>query len=309
MRKILLATDGSEYSQHAARLLARLPHPGKIDVIVASVVNTPRVYSDGSQSLWLKDYLKEREDEAARSFREVQELFDGANADLTHVVTHGGVGATIVELAQQQKVDLVVVGARGHSNIERILLGSVSDYVATHAHCSVLVVRPNESSSDDQLRIAVGYDDTGPAQAAIEEFAEVQWGAQSTVEVISVIQPISRPASGRGDDPEAERREAERARLSDAIERVAAELKHCCVQIHTQIIDHRHAGEGIVKFAEQNACNLLVVGETPRNVIGRLLMGSVSRYVLRHAPCSVWITRNRTIEARRKHADQSAQAT
>ena len=58
------------------------------------------------------------------------------------------------------KADLVVIGAKGHSQIDRILLGSTSDYVATHSHCSVLVVRPTGLSEAPQktLKVAVAYD-------------------------------------------------------------------------------------------------------------------------------------------------------
>ena len=48
----------------------------------------------------------------------------------------------ILEAAGRERSDLVVVGSRGLSSVARVVLGSVSEYVATHAHCSVLVVRP-----------------------------------------------------------------------------------------------------------------------------------------------------------------------
>ena len=61
----------------------------------------------------------------------------------------------------------------------------------------------------------------------------------------------------------------------------------------THLVESEHIGEGIVAFSEKNKMDLLVVGETPRNELSRFLMGSTTRYVLRHAPCSVWVTRNR----------------
>ena len=304
MKKILFATDGSEYSKHAAELLSRLPHSGKLEVIVVSIVNTPKVYSDGSQAQWLQDYVQEQNDQARESFQYVQQLFEGANTEVTHIVDKGAVGATLVQLAEEHQVDIVVMGARGHANVERILLGSTSDYVATHAPCSVLIVRPSTSvDQDEQMRIAIGFEESGPAQAAIQEFAEVQWGSKSRVQLVTVVQPLIE--FGGDIDPDVDAQ----AKLIESMRRAASDLKDSCADVQTKIVDHRHVGEGIVRFTEENLCTMVVVGETPRSTIGRLLMGSVSRYVLRHAPCSVWITRNRLIDARGKKSKQSAQAT
>jgi len=51
-------------------------------------------------------------------------------------------------------------------------------------------------------------------------------------------------------------------------------------------------GEGLINFVEENGSDLMVVGETPHNALGRIVLGSVSRFALRHAPCSVWISRD-----------------
>lgn len=288
MKKIMIATDGSEYSQHAAEFLARLPHAEELEMTVASVVNTPRVYTNGSQAQWLSDYVGELKHQASEGFEQIQQIFAGANVHLHHEVIQGPVGPTLVDLAKQVEADLVVMGARGHSNVERILLGSISDFVATHAHCSVLVVRPAVGDGDQVQRILLGYEDSGPAEAAVEEIREIQWGPQSELHVVSVVPPL-RGFVGES-DVDAQRQTDAQAAVCHA----ASELKETCGHIRTHVVDHRHVGEGLVNFAEDQACDLVVVGETERSVLGRLLMGSVSRYVLRHAPCSVWITRRGT---------------
>jgi nucleotide-binding universal stress UspA family protein len=61
------------------------------------------------------------------------------------------------------------------------------------------------------------------------------------------------------------------------------------------LIEHEHIGNGLIKFVNDNQCDLIVVGETPQSTFGRALLGSVSRFVLRHAPCDVWIARNRSV--------------
>jgi nucleotide-binding universal stress UspA family protein len=304
MKKILFATDGSDYSHHAAKWLAGLPHGEPLEINVVSVVNTPQLYTDGSQAQWFNDYVQGQQQQAAKDFQEIQQSFASTDAVLNHSIRKGRVSTTILDAAKEFKSDLIVMGARGRSQVGRILLGSTSDYVATHAQCSVLVVRPSEViDTNGSLKIALGYEDSGPAQAAVEELGQANWAADSSVHLVSVIPPLQ---GFRGDfDPNMETQ----ANANQAIHRAASDLRNSCKRIRTQIVDHRHVGEGIVRFAEDNRCDLIAIGETPRSNVGRMLLGSVSRYVLRHAPCSVWITRNQAIKAQGNYPIESLQAT
>jgi nucleotide-binding universal stress UspA family protein len=60
---------------------------------------------------------------------------------LTTFIRHGHAGNEIITLAEQQKVDMIVVGSHGKSKADRLLLGSVSNYVVTHGTITTLVVR------------------------------------------------------------------------------------------------------------------------------------------------------------------------
>ncbi len=66
----------------------------------------------------------------------------GAGVTAEFFVWGGDPGSSITAAAQAEHADLVVVGTRGRSGAERMLLGSVSDYVVRHADCPILVVRP-----------------------------------------------------------------------------------------------------------------------------------------------------------------------
>ena len=107
----------------------------------------------------------------------------------------GIVGSRLSDAANELDVDLVVVGARGRSAVRRLLLGSTSDFVATHAPCSVLVVRPTGLREGKRpIRIAVGYEESEPAEAALEEFAETSWGTQTAVSTSFLSSPLFRPS-------------------------------------------------------------------------------------------------------------------
>ena len=188
MKKILLATDGSKHAKNAARFIARLPHDDTIELTVLTVIEAPYVNRAYPTSEWILKIVEREKARAEETFKEIEQVFDGANVTLRHVVSEGDRGVSIVQLAKERAAELIVVGARGHSEVSRLLLGTTSDFVATHADCSVLVVRsPAHRESDQRLRIAIGYEETGPAQAALEEFSETQWGQQVDVDLVSVV--------------------------------------------------------------------------------------------------------------------------
>jgi nucleotide-binding universal stress UspA family protein len=289
MKKVLLTIDGSEAAQQAARFLARLPHEGKLELTVASVLTLPYQGRATLRNDWIETCLEQDRERAGKAFAEIEALFEGANASIEHVIVKGHAGEMICELAESRGCDLVVMGAKGHSAVSRILLGSTSDYVATKAPCSVLVVRPADPARLTQpLRIALGYEDTGPAQAALEEIAEIRWGKQVQCDLVTVsfIHGLMGPE------------EIQELRVSG--DNAAARLRETGVTAKFHLIENEHLGEGLVKYAEDHHCDIFVVGETPRTQLGRVLMGSTSRYILRHAPCSVWITRNRMIHGIKK---------
>jgi nucleotide-binding universal stress UspA family protein len=85
---------------------------------------------------------------------------EGSDVTLRQVIQHGHVGHATTELASVIGADLIEIGAKGHSQLDRILLGSTSDFVATQADCSVLVVRPTDKDPvcGQPLSITIGFD-------------------------------------------------------------------------------------------------------------------------------------------------------
>lgn len=288
MKKILLAIDHSPYAIDAARFLARLPHADPLEVTVLTVLQSGFINHSDATAPWMREADRVA---AMEAFEEVEQMFDGANVRLRHELHEGHAAQTIVEAATELQADLVVIGARGHSNISRMLLGSTSDYVATHAPCSVLVIRPStRERGTGPLQITLGYEKTGPAQAALEELAEIGWGEGAEIHVVSVSPYMSGFFGEIEIDPESI------TQATDALQRASDQLCNRQLESQTHLLDYEHIGEGLTKYVSDSAADLIVIGETSRSRLGRVLLGSTSRYVLRHAPCSVWITRNRMIQ-------------
>jgi nucleotide-binding universal stress UspA family protein len=152
--RVLLASDGSEVSQHASEILQRLSWPPGTIGRAITVLESSR---EGQIPQWLADQLDDQqlatlgfgrfargEEEEARVRQETEQwygklptMFQGRDP----LVVTGHVGDQILQAIDSNQVDLVVIGARRQGPIRRLLLGSTSEYVLSHAACSVLIVR------------------------------------------------------------------------------------------------------------------------------------------------------------------------
>jgi nucleotide-binding universal stress UspA family protein len=143
IRTILLATDLTAASREATERAIDLAGRLGARLLIVNVLEKRRLVGGGSH---------DRVDQA-RSEREsllVKVVRDARAAGITaeFLVWEGDPGGSIAAAAEAEGADLVVVGTRGRSGAERMLLGSVSDHVVRHAECPVLVVRPSARSSD-----------------------------------------------------------------------------------------------------------------------------------------------------------------
>ncbi len=141
--KILLATDGSKYSETAVRSVAQRPWPKRTKIKLVSVIDTPDIVIDPLYGVAeVIDHADEIKKEMAQeALSAAGSILNSAGLKSAGVALVGDAKARIIDEAKEWGADLVVVGAQGRGGIDRILQGSVSEAVAIHAHCSVEVIR------------------------------------------------------------------------------------------------------------------------------------------------------------------------
>ncbi|HAI38547.1 MAG TPA: universal stress protein [Maribacter sp.] len=151
--KIVLAIDGSDFSKVAIDELAGMPLPSKTEVCIINVFENPMLTAPGALPLGgtLGNYYEEAVSNAKKAAEDTvndasKSLKDKNEAlSITTAVVDGLPKSAILEKAEAFDADLIVVGSQGHGAFSRFLLGSVSQLVATHAHCSVMIVRKRNS--------------------------------------------------------------------------------------------------------------------------------------------------------------------
>jgi len=141
--KILIALDASPHSEHALQFVSRMRWPAGSRVIVVSALQPmARAAAAGPDLGALPAQVLDDQR------RQLEELESNAESELREsgFATEGRaeVGdprAVLLAVAQSERADLIVVGSHGRTGIAKLMLGSVSSHVVTHASCSVLVVK------------------------------------------------------------------------------------------------------------------------------------------------------------------------
>jgi len=93
----------------------------------------------------------------------------------------------ILKEADEWLADLIVVGSHGISVTERLLIGSVSQRVMTHASCSVRVAREWNDIPSGSLRLIIGFDGSTDAEAAVREVVARPWPQNTEVRVVTAV--------------------------------------------------------------------------------------------------------------------------
>jgi nucleotide-binding universal stress UspA family protein len=147
--KILVAIDGSEISMKAAVYAMDIVKKNKSQLIALTVldISTPRRISSSfitAPTYGLKE-LEEKRKEAQQWLDKFEKLAAKENnVKLKSEIIEdpiSRVGSAIVDYAERENVDLIVIGTRGRTGFKKMLLGSVASDVVTYAHCPVMVVK------------------------------------------------------------------------------------------------------------------------------------------------------------------------
>jgi nucleotide-binding universal stress UspA family protein len=143
--KILVATDGSEYSVTALRSVASRPWPKGSEVKVLSV---PEPFVPITMFPYFES--KEIENLNTTALKEAKKAVDGGAKILSKLDAKVSTGTpfpqdtparVIVKEAQEWGAQMIVLGCHGRRGFDRLTMGSVSEHVALHGHCSVEVIR------------------------------------------------------------------------------------------------------------------------------------------------------------------------
>lgn len=273
---IILGVDGSASSIVACDLVAATAWPPGTHVRLVAVYESPADWPGFVPEAALLDT------QAAR--------LQARGLATESVVRRGRVASVLLEMAEEPRADLIVVGSRGHGVTASALLGSTSATLADHAPCPVLVAR-----RPFVRRMLLATDASESAQT-IPHILGV-WGVFRGVPVDAVSVAPTPPTVGAQMSPLAGARHVPRERLDDAYDHhrsiadtAACRLTALGLPSTARVLVGNPARE-IERVAAETDVDLIVTGSRGLGQLQRLLLGSVAHHVLLHAHCSVLVMR------------------
>ncbi len=291
--KILLATDGSEHSEAAARFLTGLHLTEEDEVTVLHVISW--VPFRGDRASYHESLKRIKYEIAPKILDAAVEVLSPLGARLSTAFLEGSPERVIVDAAAKGGVDLVVLGSRGLTGLKSLVTGSVARAVAVDSPVPVLVVKQPRREVPAGMRVLFATDGGEEAEETARFLSTIPFREGTEVTVLHVVWSLHPDIPERYflemDDKVkgfvAEVRSAEFAESERIIERAKGCLagRFPVVKGVTKVGD---VSTEILNAAERLEADLIALGcRGLRGLKGRL--GSVSRNVLSHSRCSVLV--------------------
>jgi nucleotide-binding universal stress UspA family protein len=280
-RKILVAVDSSESSKNALHQAFKLANEEKCWITVTSVVPP---YEGEIEILGVKDIRAALRKPCEDALDEVQKIAKTERMLVKTVCQEGEVYERIVDLADAENCDVIVMGRRGLRRIERTLIGSVTARVIGHTQRDVLVV-PNGTTVGWKM-IVLATDGSKYSAAAAERaiaFAKSYGGELKVLSVVDV------PSEFYADAPQAVEDLVRKAK--GFVADVKKQAEAAGVSAETFVVE-AEAYQAVNNLAQEQKANMIVLGSHGRTGLRRLLMGSVTEAVIGHASCPVLVVKS-----------------
>ena len=279
-RKILVAIDGSESSKNALKQAIKLANDEKCWITVVSVVPP---YEGELELVGVKNIRAAIRKPCEDALVEAEKISETEGRSIKTVCEEGEPHERIVDLADAENCDLIIMGRRGLRRLERVLVGSVTARVIGYTHKDVLVV-PRDTTIDRQ-RILIATDGSKYSKTAIEKAIDFAKSYGGELKVISVVDV---PPEFYAESPKTVDEMIKKAKgyVEDVKKQAEAEGVKA-----EQFIREGESYQVITNIAREQNVGTIVMGSHGRTGLKRLLMGSVTEKVIGHSPCPVLIVK------------------
>lgn len=286
VESLLVATDGSQYSEGAVREAIRLAKRCSSSLVAVTVVETNPEYQTIAPHLFEK-----AEKIALRNLEAVKELAKKEGLLCDGMLLEGEDSyRVIVDEAAKRKSSMIIMGRRGRTGLARLMMGSVTARVIGHAPCNVLVVP--RSAQVEFKNIVVAVDGSRYSDAAAGEAIGIAKRCGSNLTIVSVVPSEFASAMDivQSQMPKGLVAENELIQAEKNVQRVKEAAEKEGVRVSGIVLAGRPA-DAVVQTAKDKKADLIVLGSHGKTGVEKLLMGSVTERVIVLSDCAVLVVK------------------
>jgi nucleotide-binding universal stress UspA family protein len=280
-RKILVAIDGSESSRNAMYQAFKLANEEKCWITIASVVPA---YDGEIETIGIKDIRAALRKPCVDALEEAEKIAKAERMLVKLVCEEGEVHERIVDLADAENCDLIVMGRRGLRRLERAFVGSVTARVIGHTQRDILVVPKDTVVGWQKILLA-----TEGSKYSIAATLKAISFAKSYGGELKVLSAVDIPPEYYAEAPYAVDDLVKKAKAITA--GVKKQAEDAGVKVDTYV-GEADAFDAIIKLATEEKVGMVIIGSHGRTGLRRLLMGGVAEKVIGHAPCPVLVVKS-----------------
>ena len=286
--RVLLAVDGSEQSAFATEAVAALASVSHVTIL--HVVDLPRLtfsmlgpeIAHDMTGMAHKALQQEGEQILSRTlsqlssspFSPTTRMEEGTPADL------------IMSVAQEEGIDIILMGARGKGQVREFLLGSVSQRVLTHAHCAVLVVNKPVDTLHHLLVAIQSEEDVG----RVVRFLKKHPFPHAAKITILTIVPIPRSLLRGGASASEEKVEHALKSAEEFLDRAVSQVQTASYPI-TPLVSLGDPAQTILEESKLLEPDAIMLGIHHPSALTRFVLGSVSHTVIHHSAFPILVFR------------------
>lgn len=289
--EILVATDFSQTSERVIERAIDLARRHESEIALVHVMQ-PELPSFASTEMLVvpSDYAERLRVASNESLEREASRIRAAGIPVTIHLDHGVPAQQILARADAQGADLILIGARGHTRFEHLLLGSVVESVVRHAKQPVLTIHPSDRRPVEPVgTLLFPTDLSQDAEAAL--WAAIRLLARRPENKILLVHafhlaPNVVPFTGFGEAVPPYFVENAQEIAEAAARPVVERLRRRGFEVEA-VIERGDPAQVVLDLARRRAVDVIAIGTHVRSPLRRFLLGSTTLRVVEYAPCPV----------------------
>ncbi len=295
MQKILVPLDGSGFGEQSVSLAAALSRRAHVpmELIHVHVPHADAHFLGSTAYRWegadLRTYDREdRESEYDYLKYTAKKLTSNEGSDVRCVMLKGEVPDAIHAYAEANPDGIILMTTHGRTGLSRAWLGSVADTLIRSSPVPVLLLRPSEKGSAEDLpqadfsRILIALDGSKRAEKALGPATDIARAFESTVKLFHVMPPGVRLAAHSGNEGVRNANKVVTGAF-DYLEEIASGLREEGFEVAVEVVDSVRPAEAILEVIRRDNIDLVALATRGQEGLQRAMLGSVADKVLRGA--------------------------